>query len=70
MARHAFGNYGEMLKEVAYNSIMGEYLTHKANKAQAYSGTFPDENFAREIMQVRLLPSDWMHTYFCVCAHC
>ena len=51
-ARHAFGGYGALLKEVAFAPIMGEYLTHKENKAQAFSGSYPDENFAREIMQL------------------
>ena len=52
MARHAHGSYGALLKDVAFAPIMGEYLTHKENKAQAYSGSYPDENFAREIMQL------------------
>jgi cullin-associated NEDD8-dissociated protein 1 len=52
MARHAHGSYGALLKEVAFAPIMGEYLTHKENKAQAYSGSYPDENFAREVMQL------------------
>ena len=52
MVRHAFGSYSALLKEVAFAPIMGEYLTHLQNKAQAYTDSYPDENFAREIMQL------------------
>ena len=50
--RHAFGNYGDVLREVTYHPVMGEYLTHLRNRAHAYAGSFPDENYAREIMQL------------------
>ena len=50
--RHAFGNYRDVLKEVAFSPLMGMYLTHMDNKAFAFDRTFPDENFAREIMQL------------------
>ena len=49
----AFGNYRDMLEEVAYHPIMGKYLSHYKNeKAIVTTGTKPDENFAREIMQL------------------
>ena len=57
--RHAFGNYRDILKEVAYSPVMGIMLTFRGSKSTAYnlkllrSLRFPDENFAREIMQVR-----------------
>jgi cullin-associated NEDD8-dissociated protein 1 len=50
--RHAFGNFRNIVRDVAYSPMMGEFLTHKNNKAYAASGTYPDENFAREIMQL------------------
>jgi len=51
--RHAFGNYRDVMREVAFSPLMGAYLTFKGNKSfQASGGTFPDENFARELMQV------------------
>ena len=31
---------------------MGDYLTYRQNKAFAFAQNFPDENFAREIMQL------------------
>lgn len=50
--RNAFGNYRDILKEVSYSPVMGDYLTYRANKAHSVSSTFPDENYAREIMQL------------------
>jgi uncharacterized protein (DUF1501 family)/uncharacterized protein (DUF1800 family) len=50
--RHAFGNYQDLLKEVSYHPFMGLYLTYRQNKAFSISGAFPDENYAREIMQL------------------
>jgi uncharacterized protein (DUF1800 family) len=31
---------------------MTDYLSYRANKAYAFAGTYPDENYAREIMQL------------------
>ena len=55
--RNAFGNYRDILKQVAYSPLMGEMLSFTANKSYQYladNGTpaYPDENFAREIMQL------------------
>jgi len=51
--RHAFGNYRDVLEEVTYHPVMGIYLSHKGNRAPDPSiGRFPDENYAREIMQL------------------
>ena len=50
--RHAFGNLRDTLKEVSYSPLMGDYLTFRRNKALAAAGTFPDENYARELMQL------------------
>jgi len=50
---HAFGNYGELLNDVALHPAMGWYLSHIGNqKADPTIPRFPDENFAREIMQL------------------
>lgn len=49
--RHAFGNFRDMLREVSYSPMMANYLTMLENKGYAYSSTYPDENYAREIMQ-------------------
>ena len=53
LARHAFGNYRDLLGEVARSPAMGIYLSHQGNqKADLATGTTPDENFARELMQL------------------
>jgi uncharacterized protein (DUF1800 family) len=43
----AFGNYGSLLKQVAKSPVMGDYLNNVNN-----SKTAPNENFARELMQL------------------
>ena len=50
---HAFGNFRDLLKDVALSPAMGNYLSHVNNsKADPENNTFPDENFAREVMQL------------------
>lgn len=49
----AFGRYRDLLNHVAYSSTMGFYLSHLNNrKSDPSLNRFPDENFAREIMQL------------------
>ena len=51
--RNAFGNFYDILREITLHPTMGWYLSHYANeKANPTLGTFPDENFAREVMQL------------------
>ncbi len=53
MVKHAFGNYRDLLFDVATHPVMGIYLSHLGNqKADPASRIYPDENFAREIMQL------------------
>ncbi|PWQ92568.1 DUF1800 family protein, partial [Leucothrix pacifica] len=53
LARHAFGNYRDLLGEIARNPAMGVYLSHQGNrKTDLSKGVTPDENFARELMQL------------------
>ena len=48
-----FGTYRELLEAVALNPLMGRYLTFLANqKADLTSGRIPDQNMARESMQL------------------
>jgi uncharacterized protein (DUF1800 family) len=50
---HAFGNYRDLLRSVTLHPAMGLYLSHLNNaKSDPSSGTFPDENYAREAMQL------------------
>ena len=51
--KHAFGNYRNLLEDIALSPAMGIYLSHMRNRAEdPVSGRLPDENFAREIMQL------------------
>ncbi|MEP4079738.1 DUF1800 family protein [Haloferula sp.] len=53
LIRHAFGKYDELLLEVSLNPSMGWYLSSVGNeKADTTIPRFPDENYAREIMQL------------------
>ncbi|HEV2762512.1 MAG TPA: DUF1800 domain-containing protein, partial [Pyrinomonadaceae bacterium] len=47
LERHAFGNYRQLLREVTLNPAMGLYLDTLGN-----TRTNPNENFAREILQL------------------
>lgn len=50
---HAFGNVRGLLQDVSTSLQMGVYLTYRGNaKANAATGTVPDENYARELMQL------------------
>ena len=51
LVRGAFGNFRDVLEQVTLSPMMGIYLSALRN-AKAASGTTPDENYAREIMQL------------------
>lgn len=51
--RNAFGNYEDVLMEVTMHPVMGRYLSHVGNqKADPSINRYPDENYAREVMQL------------------
>ena len=53
LQEHAFGNYTDLVREVSLDPAMGMWLTHLANrKADPAKGFSPDENYAREVMQL------------------
>jgi uncharacterized protein (DUF1800 family) len=53
LVRNAFGNYRTLLEEVTLHPAMGQYLSMFKNRKANQSGTIrPDENYAREIMQL------------------
>ncbi len=60
LAKDAFGYYGALLSDVTYSPTMGKYLNAFHNVAPVCSGsgaslvcsTSPDENYAREVMQL------------------
>ena len=50
---HAFGNYRQLLEAVTLSPAMGVYLNMRGNrKANAATGRVPDENYAREVLQL------------------
>ena len=49
---HAFGNYRDLLGAMTLNVAMGYYLNTKGNKKADGKGSQPDENYAREVMQL------------------
>ena len=50
---NAFGNFRDLLLDVTLHPAMGFYLSHvNNNRSNAQRNTFPDENYAREAMQL------------------
>ncbi len=50
---HAFGNYKNLMLDVSLHPCMGFYLSHINNpKTDTINNIHPDENYAREIMQL------------------
>ena len=50
---NAFGNYRTLLDRISTNAAMGYYLTFLGNrKANPTTGAVPDENYARELLQL------------------
>ncbi|MBK8285147.1 MAG: DUF1800 family protein [Ahniella sp.] len=53
LANQSFGNYREVLEQVSLSPVMGYYLTMFRNrKPDVANNIRPDENYAREIMQL------------------
>lgn len=64
--RNAFGNYRDILKQVAFSHRMGDMLSSVNSKSYQHSidyerPAFPDENFAREIMQLFSIGLDMLN---------
>jgi uncharacterized protein (DUF1800 family) len=51
LARDAFGSYRSLLGDVTYHPMMGQYLDAFHN-VKGSATTSPDENYAREVMQL------------------
>jgi len=50
---HAFGNYPDIMQDVTYHTSMEIYFTYQNNPiTDLEENQFPDENFARELMQL------------------
>lgn len=53
LLKHAFGNFRDLLRDVTLHPAMGYYLSHAGNrKSDPVTNRFPDENYAREVMQL------------------
>ncbi len=53
LLQHAVGNYRDLLYDVSRHAMMGHYLSHANNpRSDTINGIHPDENYAREIMQL------------------
>ncbi len=50
---NAFGNHRTLLQQVSLSAPMSQFLTYRGSvKANARTGALPDENYARELMQL------------------
>ena len=52
LVANAFGNHRKLLEDVTLNAAMGNFLNTKGNKKENASGRQPDENYAREVLQL------------------
>ena len=53
LVKNAFGNFRQLLEDVTLHPAMGFYLNTKGNqKDNPATGRLPDENYAREVMQL------------------
>jgi uncharacterized protein (DUF1800 family) len=52
LCAQAFGNFRTLLERVTLNAAMGFYLNTKGNLKEDANGRQPDENYAREVMQL------------------
>lgn len=52
LAKHAFGSFRDLIEAVAKAPAMGAYLSHFANQPPEPGRRIPDQNFARELIQL------------------
>ena len=53
LGNNSFGNFRKLLEDVSLHPMMGLYLSHLRNqKEDPTRGRVPDENYAREVMQL------------------
>jgi uncharacterized protein (DUF1800 family) len=53
LAENAFGNYRTLIEKITLSPAMGQWLSHIGNeKEDLATGRLPDENYAREVMQL------------------
>jgi uncharacterized protein (DUF1800 family) len=59
--RNSFGNFRTMLYEISLNPGMGEYLNMRGNSVGDRANPTPNENYAREIMQLFSIGTDLLN---------
>jgi uncharacterized protein (DUF1800 family) len=47
-----FGNFRTLLERITLSPVMGVYLNMRGNRKEDASGRVPDENYAREVLQL------------------
>ena len=52
LCANAFGNFRTLLERITLNAGMGFFLNTKGNLKEDANGRQPDENYAREVMQL------------------
>jgi len=53
LLEHSFGNYRDLLSDITFDPLMGTWLDHAQNQpADPSINRFPDENYAREFLQL------------------
>jgi uncharacterized protein (DUF1800 family) len=52
LCERGFGNFRDLLEDVTLSPAMGNFLNTRGNKKENASGRVPDENYAREVMQL------------------
>jgi uncharacterized protein (DUF1800 family) len=52
LTAHAFGNFRQLLEALTLNAGMGFFLNTRGNLKEDSRGRQPDENYAREVMQL------------------
>ncbi|HEU5135748.1 MAG TPA: DUF1800 family protein [Steroidobacteraceae bacterium] len=52
LTAHAFGNFRQLLEALTLNAAMGSFLNTRGNLREDSRGRQPDENYAREVMQL------------------
>lgn len=63
LTANAFVNYRTLLENVTLHPMMGRYLTYLANQKEDAAGTrTPDENYAREVMQLMSIGLSQLNT--------
>jgi uncharacterized protein (DUF1800 family) len=61
---NAFGNYRDIMEGVSTSVAMSYYLTYLGNqKANPNTGAIPDENYARELMQLFTIGLNQLNIY-------